>query len=760
MCRDQVGSAPAQKAGRHSEKRKCMTHYAQLRSAALLCVALSVFHVSTNAAPNYSGICLSPAYDFVPHKMFADAVKMGRGFAAPSGDAIPATDSSGWPLEDAGIMVWHGPVRMHGTYRLYFTTQDPAVDARTVTAEAWPYPLAITNTVYDATTNMVSGDIVVSDSGSSVCRLKFTNTQGGVRGVKLMRPEEVGGTIPCDTSVTFYPLFMQALSKFQGVRLWAVVDGGSRNMVADWSDRTTPGYCCQQNREVGGGSAGVAWEYMIQMCNEARIDLWANVQFLATDDYVRNLAELVKSTLDPQLHVYVEYANELWNWAGDYDTRRHVDSAVAEVARGGSVLNYDGDTASFTLSIRRTAERGRQISAIFRDVYGDADMMTRVRPILATQLNNGQGTLSSALWFLHDYWNNPAHVAEPHPARYYFYGAGGAPYYRPKGTYDLSTIWNSGSMDVDTFVVEQLESDITICRTFGLKRVAYEGGAICFDETDAWAAANNDSRMTSAVVEHHNAWSECGGEEFFYSDLTGWSYADEAGNFMNHIDQQATPRMLALDSLNASQRAEITVGRPVPAVLEGSTADWTAHGSPGWRTLFNTFLVRVDSAGLYGISVTVSDAQGKIVDVMLDGLPAGSFTPTASAQTGPVHALQMEQGLHAVTVLMGQNAFTVNKVAVTYEGQLGVQSLASKPLREQCALRQTPGGFVLSFADGKGTRPLQYEVFSLDAKVVQHGKTVPMAGGDALIPMRNRPVGLHVVRCGGVHVPTMGISRK
>ena len=56
-------------------------------------------------------------------------------------------------------------------------------------------------------------------------------------------------------------------------------------------------------------------EYAILLANEVHANAWINVPYHATDDYVTQLAQLIKSTLDPSLNVYVEFSNEVWNTA-------------------------------------------------------------------------------------------------------------------------------------------------------------------------------------------------------------------------------------------------------------------------------------------------------------------------------------------------------------------------------------------------------------------------------------------------------------
>ena len=62
-------------------------------------------------------------------------------------------------------------------------------------------------------------------------------------------------------------------------------------------------------------ASGVALEHCITLSNATRTHAWLNVPHLADDNYMREMAMLVRDRLDPALKVYVEYSNELWNWS-------------------------------------------------------------------------------------------------------------------------------------------------------------------------------------------------------------------------------------------------------------------------------------------------------------------------------------------------------------------------------------------------------------------------------------------------------------
>ncbi len=57
----------------------------------------------------------------------------------------------------------------------------------------------------------------------------------------------------------------------------------------------------------------MAYEWMIDLCNRTGRDLWVCLPHNANEDYMLNLARLIKNNLNPGLKCYVEWSNEVWN---------------------------------------------------------------------------------------------------------------------------------------------------------------------------------------------------------------------------------------------------------------------------------------------------------------------------------------------------------------------------------------------------------------------------------------------------------------
>lgn len=70
----------------------------------------------------------------------------------------------------------------------------------------------------------------------------------------------------------------------------------------EWAGRTLPSW-----RTYTGN--GVAWEEVIKLANTLGKNVWINVPHLASNDYILQLATLFKSSLNPNLKIYVEYSN-------------------------------------------------------------------------------------------------------------------------------------------------------------------------------------------------------------------------------------------------------------------------------------------------------------------------------------------------------------------------------------------------------------------------------------------------------------------
>jgi hypothetical protein len=615
---------------------------------------------------NRMGINLQEVSYYAPDWLFADAVK-SAGINPVSGSGTLATDADGWPTQDCMFLFWSDGVygNTAGVYKLSFVGQATLDGSFT-----------ISNQAYDAASNTTTADLTWGGSGNAYVNFRDTKRTpssaagSGLTQVRCMKP----GTAPGDT---FTAPIKNLIAKFSVIRFMDFTST-NWNQNVEWADRTPPTRPSQQwsDPAYGWEGRGAAWEYAIQLANETARDAWINIPAKASDDYIRQLALLIRdggngfAGLDPKLKLYVEYSNEVWNGGFSQCNENH-DMAVAEVNAGSSPLNYDNanDSGGWTYAWRRVAKRGAEISVIFRSVFGDAQMMTRIRPVLEWQQDVGQGTPMAELTFLDNYYNNGdgQHVTTPHPPSWYFWGGGGSGYYNPDANVDSSTIWTTGTMSESAFsTVCQHDVDWTLA--FGLERIAYEGGP-SFDKGNsdsAKAAAWGDPMMKQMLIDHHDNWSRNGGGLLVYFQSTG----DYQWGFTHDLASLDTPKLQAIDALNASPRAASTWGPLMPGAIDaGQPSAFNHYGGhaanlqPGdWFA----YTFRVDHDGTFQVSATASASAAGSVELTVDGTSAGTanVATSSSAQATAMFPVTLTSGSHSVAIRGRSGSLSVTRVHV------------------------------------------------------------------------------------------------
>ncbi len=140
---------------------------------------------------------------------------------------------------------------------------------------------------------------------------------------------------------------------------------------------------------------GVPLEILIRVANEMQADPWFNIPHLADDDYIAQMARLIRDQLDPELTAWIEFSNETWNWSFP---QAHAAADAAEQRWGNRDLWQEWN-----------AMRAAQMVQIFDDVFGDEGQ--RLNRVLATQ--TGWLGLEDQLEAQHWQAESPDHPAPP-----------------------------------------------------------------------------------------------------------------------------------------------------------------------------------------------------------------------------------------------------------------------------------------------------------------------------------------------------------
>jgi len=409
------------------------------------------------------GLGLNGLSDYGTDFTMADLVKSAGAFhqliqEAGGGvgfnfNVLATADANGNPTQDFGVYL-NEEAPEAGTYTISgFANQKPQIATVLTPAVVAPVSYNTTTHFFSTTINVQPENGSLSGGGPGQFVLIVTDTGGGVTGLKAMRPTFPGSTTSLDPSILFNPAY-EALtdSSFSAYRFMDLTQTNDSTQQ-NWADRVLP--------SAANYTSGLPWEDVVRLANETGKDIYINIPQEATNAYITNLAELLKygsdgvnpytspqanpvyPGLNPGVHVYIEYSNEVWNFSFTQwgMNESEAEAAVAGNTPDGQIINYDGVAGAqnadgtyagqAVLNQRYHALRTVETSNIFRSVWGDAAMGSVIRPVLEWQYGGGWYGDDEMLPFLNAYYNNAdgqQHVAVPHPVNYFIWGGGGAWY--------------------------------------------------------------------------------------------------------------------------------------------------------------------------------------------------------------------------------------------------------------------------------------------------------------------------------------------
>ncbi len=344
------------------------------------CLAMLVASSSGLAAiyPGRLGVNLGGAGE--SGGIFVDMTKEHWRYGRlPSGTM--AYDSAGWPACDTQLIMdfrlvaeWSGTIDdpcayrcdNRGTYKCSFVGQ------ATLAASG----ASISNKVYDAGTNTTTFDLSITQK-QAYCHINFTGTRRvnggptdtGFTNFKMIKPGYLA-----DTTQTFTTNFINCLTSagFSTIRCMNLTGTNDTEptypATTTWAMRKLTTDASQTGMAAAGKREGMAWEYVIELSNQVGMDPWVNVPVSADTDYVTQLATMLRDNLDPNLHIYVESSNEVWNSIFSQQAWNAAQAAALGLAN--EHLNH----------ARRTIE----LAHTFETVFGPNSLNNRVRVVLCS----------------------------------------------------------------------------------------------------------------------------------------------------------------------------------------------------------------------------------------------------------------------------------------------------------------------------------------------------------------------------------------
>lgn len=414
-----------------------------------------------------------------------------------------------------------------------------------------------------------------------------------IRNIRVLMPG-YGGV---SGEAVFHPSFLENLRPFSLLRFmdWAVTNNSP---VVDWQERAT------LERNTYQTSSGASLEDMIRLANTLEADAWFCMPHLANDAFIRQFAELVRDQLNPDVKVYIEHSNEVWNG---------IFAASSYAQEQGSALGLSTDP--FVAQLRYHSQRSVEIFQIWEEVFGGTDRLVRVLggwtgfPFVAEQIMD---------------WQSASDHADAYAVAPYFGGSLGSPE-RAARTQQMSPNQVLDSLAVDLARVLDRDREIkAMAEARGLDLIAYEGGQhlvgfFGVENNEAITAlfgdVNRHPRMYDLYQRYLEEWHSFGGAMALFSSISRCSkwgcwglkeYWDEALN-------SAHKYRAALNFIDS-----VTVRREDVETPEEEVSGFHVYPNPFHASA--TIAYTLSEGG--PVQLKVYDLLGREVATLIDGIQA------------------------------------------------------------------------------------------------------------------------------------------
>ena len=511
-------------------------------------IFLSIFLVtfSLHSQATYElGMNLSEVRDWSTAWVFVDRMKNARqwigvdvGRSSSSGQTVP-TGIKGYPLEIPYDPDGAGPILPQEvqTY-LYINSEH--------------YPEGTYTLIFEGTGKITLGNDATGSftEANTPHQFEFTPPDqtlslkivessqiDPIRNIRVIMP---GFEDNYDTQI-FHPLFLERLQGFKSIRFlfWGQVWG---SQVETWDQVTPVDYYTQATDE------GVAPEYMIALTNRLDADPYICIPYLADENYIRQLARLIRDNMNLSNKVYIEYGNEVWN--GSHPEANYVRDQ-------GELLGFSTDR--YQAGCFYYAKRSAEVFQIFEQEFGGTDRIVRV----AGGFAGNAWTALQILTALEDNSINPTSSRADVLAIAPYFGitvADDIANNNQVNTITVDEILDLAEASVYIDTAEMVARNYEYSEQFSIPLIAYEGGPHLVGTgsnmnndvlTAKLIAANRDPRMEEIYSQMLSVWFNNGGELFtaflnveIYSKYGSWGMLE----YQNQPGSEA-PKFRAISQL-------------------------------------------------------------------------------------------------------------------------------------------------------------------------------------------------------------------
>lgn len=313
------------------------------------------------------------------------------------------------------------------------------------------------------------------------------------------------------------PVFLEEISIYTCLRF---MDWGGTNWskVESWSQRRLPGD--PVNAEIGwfGADAplrpGLAYEWMIDLCNRTKKDMWVCLPHRTNAEYWRSLADLIRDRLDPDLQVYVEYSNETWN--GQFS---QFDYTIAQ----GTAMNLPPTNNIWYQGSAFTVLQSLRIFEAFRDSFGGA-FDSRVVTVVSAG-----GDINTEITALRNIYLSAQYNPHSIPIRMFAI----APYVGGSLDGASATVAESFHAGIESTYLGVVSAAAAVARSYGMRLGCYEGGQHLLNNAHLWS---QNPAIYGAYIAMLDRFSEVVDLFAHYTHCGNWS-SGGAWGAKNHTGQ-------------------------------------------------------------------------------------------------------------------------------------------------------------------------------------------------------------------------------
>jgi len=538
------------------------------------------------------GINLSGITDYSTEFVFTDAMKQSRSWISFDSDGngswssgvnvplnekgypikIPYNNGTNPPQSVRTLMIWDlDTATPLGQFRL-IVQGNGSVQLRAGANGTFACPV----------------DTILTVTGGVILSIELSDSANPISDIKFIYPKYVNTY----NNKTFTDEFIGFVNDFQTLRFMDWL-GTNNSEVTTWNDRGNNNYFTQTIDN------GVAWEYIIELCNQTNKNAWINIPHKADSGYIANVAKLLDEQLDPALKIYLEFSNEVWN---------SIFSQNSYATNAATALGYTG--ANWEKAWKYTAKRSADVFNIFNNQFANKSRLIKVIPSQAAN-----SWLSNQII---TYFENPTY----NPTQIKADVLAIAPYFGGNAANNLvrDNKVNSASMQeimdsIHTTLAQTytwMKDNNTVAINHKLKLMCYEGGQHVVATgnnvnndalTSRLIAANHHPDMQNMYCEYFKYWYDSIGNDFIhfsshykYNKYGSWGVKETMTDTLN-------PKYLGLKS------CVFAYNKPTKVSTLAKASSWSIYPNPAKNH-------QLTINGVLNItSLKVYDAMGKEIPV-------------------------------------------------------------------------------------------------------------------------------------------------